>query len=158
MAGTTALQSRFEPPAFRRLPPPPPPSSPLAQKTMSAQRQADTKPEIAVRSALHRRGLRYRKHLAPLQGLRCKADVVFLRQQVAIFIDGCFWHGCTQHGTVPKANNRWWRQKIEGNQARDRRNDEVLEHAGWAVVRIWEHEDPEAAADRVMAVVRGRAS
>lgn len=137
---------------------PPKASSPQARKTMTAQRQSDTAPELAVRSVLHRRGLRFWKHRAPVAGLRCKADVVFPRHRVAIFIDGCFWHGCSQHRSIPKVNASWWREKIARNVARDRRNDDLLIAMGWAVVRVWEHDDPAMAADTIEATIRERQS
>ena len=80
--------------------------------------------------------------------------MVFTRRRVAVFVDGCFWHGCPEHGSWPKANASWWREKIEANTERDRRVTERLESAGWTVIRIWEHEDPEAAADRIEKAVR----
>lgn len=120
---------------------------------MTAQKQADTAPEIALRSALHRRGLRFRKHIRPLKELRCQADVVFVRQRVAIFVDGCFWHGCPEHWTAPTANAAWWQEKIARNSSRDRRNDEALAEAGWIVARVWEHESPDSAAARVETVL-----
>lgn len=123
---------------------------------MVANRSFDTVPEVAFRSALHRRGLRFRKHAAPLRGLRCTADLVFPRIKVAVFVDGCFWHRCPSHATFPKANAEWWRMKLERNFMRDRRNDDALAEAGWAVVRIWEHEEIGAAVDRVVAVVANR--
>lgn len=123
---------------------------------MVANRGQDTAPEQALRSAVHRRGLRFRKHVAPLKGLRCRADLVFPRAKVAVFADGCFWHRCPQHASFPKENAAWWRLKLDRNFERDRRNDEALATAGWTVVRVWEHEDAEAAADRVAeAVDRG---
>lgn len=123
---------------------------------MLANRGSETAPEIALRSILHRRGLRFRKHVAPLSGLRCQADVVFTRAKVAVFVDGCFWHRCPQHATFPKANAAWWRAKLEQNFERDRRNDQALAEAGWAVVRVWEHEDPSAAAGQIEALLRQR--
>lgn len=123
---------------------------------MVANRGLDTAPEVALRSVLHRRGLRFRKHVAPLKGLRCKADLVFPGPRVAVFVDGCFWHRCPQHATSPKANAEWWRAKLDQNYDRDRRNDEALRKAGWAVVRIWEHEDVEAAAERVSTMIDSR--
>jgi DNA mismatch endonuclease (patch repair protein) len=104
---------------------------------------------------MHRRGLRFRKHVAPLSGLRCRADAVFPAARVAVFVDGCFWHSCPWHGTLPRANREWWRPKLARTAARDHRNDETLAAAGWAVVRVWEHEDPVVAAARIEAVVRG---
>jgi len=75
--------------------------------------------------------------------------------RVAVFLDGCFWHSCPEHGTIPKRNRDWWAAKIEGNVERDRRHERELEAAGWTVLRHWEHEDPRSVADRIEAVVRG---
>lgn len=80
--------------------------------------------------------------------MRRRADLVFPRKQVAVYVDGCFWHGCPVHGTWPKNNAEWWRQKIQGNQARDRDTDRQLRDAGWTIVRVWEHEAA-GAADKV---------
>jgi DNA mismatch endonuclease, patch repair protein len=109
----------------------------------------DTAAEVAIRRELHRRGHRYRVDLRPSDRLRTRADIVFTRWRVAVFIDGCFWHGCPEHWTAPKANAAWWRQKIETNVARDRRTDTALTAQGWLVVRIWEHEDVRAAVARI---------
>jgi len=116
---------------------------------MQGNRKRDTRPELALRSELHRRGLRYRVDQKPLERLRCKADIVFRRQKVAVFVDGCFWHGCPDHGTSPKTNAAYWRAKIGRNMERDRLNDAALGEAGWAVVRVWEHEMPASAAERI---------
>lgn len=121
---------------------------------MRSARQRDTAPELAVRSELHRRGLRFFVDRAPIPSLRGRADIVFPRRRIAVYIDGCFWHGCTEHGTWPKANAAWWRAKIEANRARDRDTDERLAASGWTVVRAWEHESPRAIADRVAEVLR----
>jgi DNA mismatch endonuclease, patch repair protein len=121
---------------------------------MRGNRAVDTRPEVAVRSAAHALGLRFRKHVAPLRGLRCRADLVFTRQRVAVFVDGCFWHVCPEHGTSPTTNSPYWLAKLSGNVRRDRRNDDALAAAGWTVVRIWEHEDARAAALRIAAAVR----
>src|SRR5256885_1906165 len=99
------------------------PSSEFASKRMRATGQRDTRPEKALRSELHRLGLRYRVDVAPVAGLRRRADVVFVKQRVAVFLDGCFWHGCPQHMTWPNANGAWWRTKIEGNRSRDGHTD-----------------------------------
>jgi len=107
---------------------------------------------------LHRSGLRFRKHARPLPGLRCEADVVFTRQRVVVFIDGCFWHGCPAHGRRPTRNSEYWSPKIERNIARDRRNDDALTAAGWTVLRFWEHDDPAAVATAVYEAVRGQAA
>ncbi len=119
---------------------------------MQANRD-ESRPERALRSALHRRGLRFRKHATAVLGLRCRPDIVFPRANVAVFLDGCFWHRCPLHGTDPKANGEWWRVKLDANVARDRRNDEALRQAGWIVVRLWEHEELDEMARRVCAVV-----
>ena len=93
----------------------------------------------------------------PIRAIRSKADVVFTRAKVAVFVDGCFWHGCPKHRTRPKTNSEYWSAKIEGNMDRDRRGCDELRRAGWVVVRFWEHEDMLAAADRIEALVRGSA-
>jgi DNA mismatch endonuclease (patch repair protein) len=123
---------------------------------MSRQRSRDTDTELALRRALHARGLRYRIHRRPLPGVRREADVVFGPAKVAIFVDGCFWHGCPDHATWPKRNSTFWKRKIETNQARDRDTDERLVEAGWTSMRVWEHEDPTEAADRITAAVATR--
>jgi len=119
---------------------------------MKLQRQRDTAPELALRSLLHRRGLRFRVDY-PLPGSRRRADIVFRRARLVVFVDGCFWHSCPEHGTWPKQNADWWRQKIETNQRRDRDTDQRLAATGWMVVRVWEHEDPLRAAERIIDTV-----
>jgi DNA mismatch endonuclease, patch repair protein len=131
----------------------PPASSADALRRMRSQRQRDTKGELELRSLLHRRGLRFRVH-ALLPGLRRRSDIVFTRARVVVFVDGCFWHGCPEHGTWPKENADWWREKIEANQRRDRDTDATLTAAGWTVIRVWEHEDPTQAADQIVEIVR----
>jgi DNA mismatch endonuclease (patch repair protein) len=116
---------------------------------MRANRKADTRPELALRSAMHRRGLRFRVRLAiSAGGLRVVPDVVFTRARVAAFVDGCYWHSCPDHGVAPSANAAYWLPKLAGNIDRDRRVDVALAAEGWTVVRIWEHEVT-AGADRV---------
>lgn len=121
---------------------------------MTAQRQRDTASEVALRSLLHRRGLRFRVQY-PLPSLRRRADIAFPRRRVAVFVDGCFWHGCPDHGTWPKENADWWREKIETNQHRDADTDRRLVEQGWTPIRIWEHEDPSAAVDRIAQTLFG---
>jgi len=121
---------------------------------MSKLGRRDTLPERAIRSELHRRGLRFRVDRAPIPGLRSRADIVFGPARVAVYVDGCFWHSCPEHGTRPKANAEWWERKLDRNQERDRETSRVLAENGWTVVRIWEHEDPAAAADRVEAALK----
>lgn len=138
---------------------PPSASSPSARRVMQGNRGRDTRPELRLRRALHARGLRYRVDHPPLEGLRRRADVVFTRWRVAVFVDGCFWHGCPQHGTSPRANDDYWRAKIAGNVERDRDTDRQLADAGWWVVRVWEHEPVEAGVERVLeALASARAS
>lgn len=120
---------------------------------MERQKRRDTSPELAIRRILHRRGFRYRVDVAPVTGLRRRADIVFPRQKVAVFVDGCFWHRCPEHGTVPQANQQWWIDKLDANVRRDRDTDEALTRAGWTVLRIWEHEDPTDAAIRIATVL-----
>lgn len=131
-------------------------SSDHARRTMQANRRRDTKPELRLRSEVHRRGLRYRVDVQPVRTIRSRADLVFTPVKVAVFVDGCFWHGCPHHRVAPKTNASYWTAKIEGNMSRDRRVTEGLEREGWTVLRIWEHEDPLEAADRVEATVRRR--
>lgn len=121
---------------------------------MRTARRRDTAAEVALRRELHRRGLRYRV-VYPLPGQRRRTiDVAFTKVQVAVFVDGCFWHGCPEHGTKPRSNSEWWRTKLAANRARDEDTDRLLTDAGWTVVRIWEHEPVELAADRIVATVR----
>ena len=116
---------------------------------MRANRARDTLPELAVRSAAHRLGLRFLVSAHPVPKLRRTADLVFRRERLAVFVDGCFWHGCPEHATTPTANRDFWRTKLDRNRARDRETDDALAEAGWAVIRIWEHEEPEEAAVRI---------
>jgi DNA mismatch endonuclease, patch repair protein len=125
---------------------------------MLATRRRDTAPELALRRALHRLGLRYRVDVAPLPALRRRADVLFPGARVAVFIDGCFWHGCPEHGTSPRANAAFWHDKIAANQRRDADTDARLRTAGWEVVRVWEHQDPDTAARHVRQLVIARRS
>lgn len=123
---------------------------------MRGNRKYDSRPERAVRSALHRLGLRFRKHARPEPHHNCTADVVFRRARVVVFVDGCYWHGCPGHGSLPRTNTEYWTAKIQRNVERDRRNDTQLDAAGWLVLRIWEHEDPREAAERIAQLVRAR--
>lgn len=132
----------------------PPPSSPAATAMGKANRGRDTEPELLLRSELHRRGLRYRVNRRVARDLRTTVDIAFGPARVAIYVDGCFWHRCPLHGTVPKANRGWWVEKLDANVVRDRRNDKALRERGWTVLRIWEHEDPRVAADRIAEIVR----
>ncbi|MEU1007886.1 very short patch repair endonuclease [Streptomyces sp. NPDC005890] len=131
-------------------------TTPETRARMSRQKSRNTEVEMALRRALHAAGLRYRVHRKPLKGVRREADVLFGPAKVAVFVDGCFWHGCPQHATWPKTNADFWRTKIEGNRRRDMDTDARLASAGWLAVRVWEHEDPVEAAARVIAFVRAR--
>lgn len=130
----------------------PAPSSARARQVMLGNRRESAR-ERALRSALHARGLRFRKDYPPVPGLRCRVDVAFTRNRLAVFVDGCFWHRCPLHASEPKANGAYWRAKLDGNVARDHRNDLALRDAGWAVVRLWAHERIEDMADEVECVL-----
>lgn len=123
---------------------------------MVAARRRDTRPERELRSELHRLGLRFRLHRPIVPGVRRQADVVFGPARVAVFVDGCFWHGCPIHGTAAKANADFWRDKIATNKKRDADTDARLAAAGWKVLRVWEHEEPVDAARRIARAVRRR--
>jgi DNA mismatch endonuclease (patch repair protein) len=127
------------------------------RRRMQRQRRHDTAPELALRRRLHAMGLRYRVHVRPLPELRRQADVVFRRARVAVFVDGCFWHGCSEHGRRAHATNGWyWPEKIERNRRRDADTDLRLRDAGWTVVRVWEHEPSDIAANRIATAVAHR--
>jgi len=123
---------------------------------MRRVRRRDTGIELRLRSALHRRGLRFFVDRSPIPGLRSRADIVFPRARVAVYVDGCFWHGCPEHGTWPKANAKWWRQKIQANVDRDRVADVALREADWLSIRVWEHDDPDVQALAIAVAVSAR--
>jgi DNA mismatch endonuclease (patch repair protein) len=137
----------------------PPASSAAVRYRMQRTPRSDTTPELSVRSSLHQRGFRFRVHQKPLPDLRRWADIVFTRARVAVFVDGCFWHGCPDHKLRVTANAEYWATKIARNKARDLETSRRLMEAGWAVVRIWEHDDPIHATERIADVLtsRGRA-
>ena len=122
---------------------------------LARQARAATKPELALRRELHRRGLRYRVNHPTLPG---RPDIAFTRVKIAVFVDGCFWHSCPAHGTVPRNNRDWWQAKLDRNVARDRAKDSALDDLGWTVLHVWEHEAALAAADRVEHAWRERTS
>jgi DNA mismatch endonuclease (patch repair protein) len=128
--------------------------SPETTKRMVRTAQRDNARERSLRTELHRRGLRFRLHRKLIEGSRRTVDITFFGSRTAVFLDGCFWHGCPEHGTWPKNNGAWWRTKIEANIERDRDTDQRLRDAGWTVIRVWEHENVVAAADRIERVVR----
>jgi len=124
---------------------------------MAAIKRRDTKPEAALRSALHRVGYRFRKDFAiRLEGRLVRPDIAFTRHKLAVFVDGCFWHCCPEHGRKPGQNTDYWSPKLAGNVARDRRQTELLEADGWTVLRIWEHEPVGSAMNRVINALPAR--
>ncbi len=140
-----------------RIVPYPEPRDEAATKIGKANRRTGTKPEIRLRSALHRRGHRFRKdHLLRVGTVRVRPDVVFTRWKVAVFVDGCFWHGCPDHQHVPKSNRDYWVPKLAANVERDRGVDAALIDAGWIVLRIWEHDEVADAVAQVEAAVDER--
>lgn len=141
-----------------QLPPTSTASSLAVRAVMSANKGKDTKPELLLRTALHRKGLRYRVGIRPVPELRRTADVVFPKLKVAVFVDGCFWHGCPDHYRPAKKSGEAWGQKINDNRDRDAATTLSLKEAGWEVLRFWEHEDPEWAAEEVRVVVAERRS
>ncbi len=131
-------------------------SSREVRASMRGNRGRDTEPERRLRAVLHSRGLRYRVSVRPLPKMRRTADVVFPGPRVAVFVDGCYWHGCPEHYRPATKNSEFWRTKIEDNKRRDIDTNRALAEHGWAVVRCWEHEDPVSVADRVAKVLEGR--
>jgi DNA mismatch endonuclease (patch repair protein) len=120
---------------------------------MRANKSRDTRPELAVRRAAHALGLRYRVSVRPVPSLRRTADLVFTRAKVAVFVDGCFWHGCPEHHTVAVTNAGYWAAKVIRNRDRDAETTRLLEEAGWISLRFWEHEDPAMAAEAIRQTV-----
>lgn len=132
-------------------------SSTTVRARMQAQKTRDTVPEMAVRRLLHSKGYRYRVDQAPVAGLKRRADIVFAAARVAVFIDGCFWHGCEEHRpTRPRVNADYWTPKIERNISRDSETSAKFEEAGWLVIRAWEHEEPEAVVARIESALTKR--
>jgi DNA mismatch endonuclease (patch repair protein) len=117
---------------------------------MQAQKTTGTKIEMRVRRGLHALGIRFRVDRRPLPEHKFRGDIVWQGRRLVVFLDGCFWHGCPDHGTTPKSNTQWWRTKIEANRNRDRRVDELLRSRGWTVLRFWEHEDEGAVVEAVI--------
>ena len=131
-------------------------SSPAVRASMLGNRSRDTRPELALRSLVHTAGLRYRVAAKPLAGLRRTADLLFRPTRIAVFVDGCFWHGCPEHFTPPRTNPDYWREKTERNIRRDRDTDARLEAEDWLVLRFWEHQAPEDCAQVVVDAVTAR--
>jgi DNA mismatch endonuclease, patch repair protein len=133
----------------------PHPTTPTASVIMRANVSRDTKPEMRLRSALHRAGARYRVHL-PIRvddGRPVTVDVAFMRCRVAVFVDGCFWHACPDHGAMPVANRAYWERKLRRNRERDLETTDRLSRAGWLAIRVWEHEDAGIASERILAAL-----
>lgn len=142
-----ALQSR-------RLSGYPFPASAAVSAVMRANRKRDTGPELELRSLLHAQGMLFRANAElRVAGLRVRPDIVFRRQRVAVFVDGCFWHSCRWHGTRPRVNTHYWLPKLQRVKVRDRLVKTLLVRAGWTVVRLWEHLPPERKADLVRAAL-----
>ncbi|MET9917822.1 very short patch repair endonuclease [Streptomyces sp. NPDC006435] len=131
-------------------------SSAARRRNMQAIRSRDTKPEQLIRKLVHAQGLRYRVAARPLPDLRRTADLVFRPAKVAVFIDGCYWHGCPEHYIPPKTNSGYWSEKVARNMARDRDTNQRLTEAGWMVLRFWEHQDSDACAASIISTVLDR--
>src|ERR1700678_2286904 len=148
-----SVEARKPVKAGKPVKPYPLPSSAGRSANMKANRRVDTKPELALRRALHGRGYRYRKdfRLDLADGVRVRPDIVFTARRVAVFVDGCFWHCCPEHGSKPASNTWYWEPKLARNVERDRKADQALGQAGWTVIRLWEHESLDAAVTAVIA-------
>ena len=134
--------------------PPLVPSSPIVSAQMSRFPRRDTAPEVALRRLLHAKGMRYRVNF-PVPGLRRRTiDIAFTRAKIAVFVDGCYWHGCPAHGRLPHANSAWWSEKLRRNRHRDAQTTAHLNSIGWLVLRAWEHEDPHEVARHVEEALR----
>lgn len=133
-------------------------SSDRARNVMRGNRSRDTRPELAVRSAVHRLGLRFRVSAQPVKHVRRSADLVFASARVAVFVDGCFWHGCPEHYVPSMSNQQYWANKISKNRARDADTDRRLVEDGWLPVRVWAHEDPQCVAEKIAQIVRQRSN
>jgi DNA mismatch endonuclease, patch repair protein len=131
-------------------------SSTASRKSMQGNRGSDTRPEMAVRKLVHAKGLRYLVNVRPEKDLRRTADLVFTRVKIAVFIDGCFWHGCPEHYTIPIINGSFWAEKLQSNRARDLETNRQLTERGWTVLRFWEHQPASEVAESIATEVRER--
>lgn len=131
-------------------------TSPTVRKVMQGNRSRDTNPEMAVRQAVHALGLRYRVAERPIENVARSADLVFSKVKVAVFIDGCFWHGCPTHYRAPASHPDYWREKLARNQARDKETMELLSRHGWVALRFWSHCDPVLVAEEIRRAVEQR--
>lgn len=132
----------------------PKPLSDVIRRRMETARQRDTAIELELGRELRSLGLSFESNVAPMAGSRSRPDLLFTAARIGVFVNGCFWHGCPEHGTWPKHNADWWRSKIEANRARDARTDMALAGAGWVVLRYWEHDNPRVAAQEIAKYVR----
>lgn len=123
---------------------------------MKGNKRRDTIPELAIRSEIHRQGLRYAIDARPDLKINRRADIVFRSYKVAVFIHGCFWHGCLKHYVKPKSNTSFWEEKIKRNRARDAETARILRRQDWTVLVIWEHQDPIRASNRIIRTVKNR--
>jgi DNA mismatch endonuclease (patch repair protein) len=133
-------------------------TSAATRTSMQGNKARDTAPELAVRRLLHSMGLRYRVNKRPIPTLQRTADILFTRAKLAVFIDGCYWHGCPEDYTAPKANASFWKEKVERNRERDAETNAVLAEHGWKVMRFWTHESPDSVATEIAAALEVRAS
>ena len=125
-------------------------SSNAVRRSMRGNKRRDTKPELTIRSALHSLGYRFRVDFRASSAVRTRADIVFTKRKVAVFVDGCFWHACPEHGSRPKTNSDYWLPKLDRNVARDRATEAKLAEEGWTVLRFWEHEELESVVSRLI--------
>lgn len=135
----------------------PKPLDDVVRRHMETQPRSDTKPEVNLRRALHRRGLRYRVGVPVPGAPRRTIDIAFTKMRLAVFVDGCFWHGCPEHGVAPKNNSEWWSYKLAGNRERDESTSALLANQGWRVVRVWEHQPLEEQVAVVLDALHGAA-
>jgi DNA mismatch endonuclease, patch repair protein len=133
-------------------------ASPSVRAVMRGNRHRDTRPEMALRSAVHALGLRYRVGIRPIPSIRRTADLVFTRAKVAVYLDGCFWHGCPTHHRPATRNVEFWTEKVNKNRARDADTDTRMAQAGWMTVRVWEHESAAVAALAIRDIISARRS
>jgi DNA mismatch endonuclease, patch repair protein len=130
-------------------------SSPDVRDRMQRQARRDTTLERVLRSALHRRGLRYRLQVQLLP--RRTSDIVFSKTKIVVDVRSCFWHRCPTHYSLPRANHDWWAAKLATTVLRDEDTEDRLRSAGWTVIVVWEHDDIDRMADHIADQVRSRA-
>lgn len=130
--------------------------SPATRNVMKANKGADTGPELLLRSFVHKAGLRYAINVRPEEDINTRADLVFRLAKVAVYVHGCFWHGCPKHYVLPKSNKRYWAEKVRRNRERDQETKRLLSNRGWRVLVFWEHQSPEVCGARVIQTVLNR--